>query len=194
MSGVSDADGRAAEPGIRVATVADVTRIVSLIESAYRGDSSRAGWTTEADLLDGRRTDETDVTAAVTGAGSRMMVGEHGGDLVACCQLQHRGTHAYFGMFAVMPASQGGGLGKRVLAEAERVARDELGVSAMQMTVIRQRADLIAWYLRRGYSRTGRMQPFPYGDQRFGRPRRADLEFEVLVKDIGSARASSSRG
>ena len=187
MARVSDADGRAAEPGFRTATVADVHRIVALIESAYRGDSSRVGWTTEADLLDGQRTDEADVTAAVTGPGSRMIVGEHGDELVACCQVLHRETHAYFGMFAVSPTEQGGGLGKRVLAEAERLAREELGVPAMEMTVIRQRADLIAWYVRRGYSRTGQMKPFPYGDLRFGKPLRDDLEFEVLVKDFKDA-------
>jgi ribosomal protein S18 acetylase RimI-like enzyme len=164
-----------------------VDRIVGLIESAYRGDSSRVGWTTEADLLDGRRTDEADVTDAVAAAGSRMIVGEYGGELVACCQVQHRGTHAYFGMFAVSPTIQGGGLGKQMLAEAERMARDELGVPSIQMTVIRQRADLIAWYVRRGYSRTGQMKPFPYGDLRFGKPRRDDLEFEVLVKNFKGA-------
>ena len=184
MSRVSDADGPAPEPKIRTATVADVPRIVRLIESAYRGDSSRAGWTTEADLLDGQRTDEADVTAAVTDEASRMILAEDGADLIACCLIQHRGTHAYFGMFAVSPAAQGGGIGKQVLAVAEELARDELGLTTMQMTVIRQRADLIAWYVRRGYVQTGRMQPFPYGDLRFGKPRRDDLEFEVLVKDL----------
>ena len=181
---MSDFEGPAAKLEFRTATIADVPRIVALVESAYRGDSSRMGWTTEADLLDGRRTDEDDVTAAVTGADNRMIVGELEGDLVACCQLQHRGTHAYFGMFAVRPAAQGSGLGKRVLAEAERVAREELAAPAIHMTVIRQRADLIAWYTRRGYSRTGQRQPFPYGDERFGKPRTAELEFEVLVKEL----------
>lgn len=184
MSWVSDVDGRAAEPTIRTATVADVDRITPLIESAYRGDSSRVGWTTEADLLDGRRTDEADVTAAVTGEDGQMLVAESDGELVACCYLQHRGTHAYFGMFAVSPKVQGGGLGRRMLAEAERTARDDLGLTSMQMTVIRQRGDLIAWYVRRGYARTGQMKPFPYGDVRFGEPLRDDLEFEVLVKEF----------
>lgn len=200
MSRVSDVDGRipgpddAVAPGrdgdntpeltIRAATVEDVPRIVDLIESAYRGDSSRMGWTTEADLLDGQRTDEADVTAAVTDAGSRMIVVEQDAGLLACCLVQHRDTHAYFGMFAVSPKSQGGGLGKRVLAAAEELARDELGMATMQMTVIRQRGDLIDWYVRRGYVRTGQTQPFPYGDERFGKPRRDDLEFEVLIKDL----------
>nr|WP_223297596.1 GNAT family N-acetyltransferase [Catenulispora acidiphila] len=177
-------DPKIREAQIREATIADVPRIVPLIESAYRGDSSRGGWTTEADLLDGQRTDEADVTAAVTDAGSRMILAEDGDDLLACCLVQHRGTYAYFGMFAVSPTSQGTGLGKRVLAVAEDLARDDLGLTTMHMTVIRQRADLIAWYVRRGYKQTGEMRPFPYGDLRFGKPRRDDLEFEVLVKEL----------
>lgn len=183
---MTDVDAPTTQPAIRLATVADVPRIVPLIESAYRGDSSRTGWTTEADLLDGQRTDEADVLTAVTNEGSRMLLAEDGEELLACCTVQDRGTHAYFGMFAVSPKEQGGGLGKRMLAFAEQVARDELGLSAMQMTVIRQRADLIAWYVRRGYTQTGRMEPFPYGDLRFGKPLRDDLEFEVLVKDLAS--------
>ena len=184
VAGPNAAEPTTLQPKIREATIADVPRIVRLIESAYRGDSSRAGWTTEADLLDGQRTDEADVTTVVTEQNSRMILAEDGDDLLACCLVQHRGTHAYFGMFAVSPACQGGGLGKQLLAAAEKLARDELGLATMQMTVIRQRADLIAWYVRRGYTQTGQMQPFPYGDIRFGKPLRDDLEFEVLVKDL----------
>lgn len=175
------------DPKFRTATAEDVPWIVRLVESAYRGDSSRTGWTTEADLLDGRRTDEQDVRAVVDAADSRMIVAEADGEPIACCQLQHRGTHAYFGMFAVRPAAQGTGLGKLVLAEAERVARDELDLRDMRMMVLRQRSDLIAWYERRGYARTGQTQPFPYGDERFGMPRRDDLEFVVLTKELSMA-------
>jgi GNAT superfamily N-acetyltransferase len=113
-----------------------------------------------------------------------MLIAEDGGALVACCQLEDRGGHAYFGMFAVDPRRQGGGLGKKVLAEAERVARDEWGAKEMHMTVISVREDLIAWYVRRGYARTGQKSPFPYGDERFGLPKRDDLEFELLVKKL----------
>jgi GNAT superfamily N-acetyltransferase len=192
MSGMSDLDAPAAELTFRTATSADVPELVKLVESAYRGESSRTGWTSEADLLDGTRTDEADVTDAVAGAGSRMIVAERDGDLVACCQVQHRGEYAYFGMFAVRPAAQGGGTGKLVLAEAERVAREEFGVPAMRMMVLRQRADLIAWYVRRGYTRTGVTQPFPYGDERFGKPRTDDLEFEVLTKALAEDVSRSS--
>jgi GNAT superfamily N-acetyltransferase len=194
MSRVSEAEAPTDQSDIRVARPADAVRIVPLIESAYRGDSSRMGWTTEADLLDGQRTDEADVLATISNEGSRMLLAEDGEELLACCTVQDRGTHAYFGMFAVSPKAQGGGLGKRMLAVAEQVARDELGLPAIQMTVIRQRADLIAWYVRRGYAQTGQMQPFPYGDLRFGKPRRDDLEFEVLVKDLTSRESLTSEG
>ncbi|MGW2031362.1 GNAT family N-acetyltransferase [Streptomyces argyrophylli] len=168
----------------RDATDADVDALVALIESAYRGDDSRAGWTTEADLLEGQRTDPQGVLEVIKAPGSRLLTAERDGRVVACCQLEHRGDHAYFGMFAVSPALQGAGLGKVVMAQAERLARQTWGVTEMQMTVISQREDLIAWYERRGYRRTGRTQPFPYGDERFGIPLRSDLRFELLVKPL----------
>jgi ribosomal protein S18 acetylase RimI-like enzyme len=168
----------------RDATEADVDALVALVESAYRGDSSRAGWTTEADILDGQRTDPEGVRDIVTSPDSRLLTVEREGRIVACCQLEHRGEHAYFGMFAVSPGQQGAGLGKAVLAEAERRARETWGATEMHMTVISVREDLIAWYERRGYRRTGRTTPFPYGDERFGIPRRPDLAFELLVKPL----------
>ncbi|MEW2526630.1 GNAT family N-acetyltransferase [Streptomyces sp. NPDC047071] len=169
----------------RDATEADAEALVELIESAYRGDDSRAGWTTEADLLEGRRTDPQGVVDVITAPAGKLLAVERDGRIVACCQLEHRGDHVYFGMFAVSPALQGAGLGKAIMAEAERTARDTWGAREMHMTVISVREELIAWYERRGYRRTGKMSPFPYGDERFGVPQRDDLEFELLVKQIG---------
>lgn len=168
----------------RDATEADVDTLVALIESAYRGDASRAGWTTEADILEGQRTDPQGVLEVVESPDSRLLTVERDGTVVACCQLEHRGEYAYFGMFAVSPTLQGAGLGKAVIAEAERQARESWGVREMHMTVISVREDLIAWYERRGYRRTGKMSPFPYGDERFGIPQRPDLRFELLVKPL----------
>jgi ribosomal protein S18 acetylase RimI-like enzyme len=168
----------------RTAAEDDIPALVALVESAYRGDASRAGWTTEADLLEGQRTDPEGIAAVVAGPAAVMLAVERAGELVACCQLEQRGEHAYFGMFAVSPRLQGAGLGKAVLAEAERTVRAEWGAREMQMTVIRQREDLIAWYERRGYARTGKLSPFPYGDERFGIPQRSDLAFELLVKPL----------
>jgi GNAT superfamily N-acetyltransferase len=171
-------------PVFRAAEAADIAAIVALVESAYRGESGLRGWTTESHLLDGRRTDAADVGALIGRPDSRLLLAECDGRLKASCHVERQGESGYFGMFAVDPGEQGGGLGKRVLAEAERIAREEWHCRAMRMTVIVQREELIAWYGRRGYWRTGEYQPFPYGDERFGIPRRDDLRFEVLLKEF----------
>lgn len=168
----------------RDARVADVAAIVALVESAYRGDASRAGWTTEADLLDGQRVDVVGVAEIIMRRGSRVLLAEAGGEMLACCHLEKQGDACYFGMFSVKPTRQAGGVGKRMLAEAERLARDKWKCTQMEMTVISVRDELVAWYERRGYHRSGRYKPFPYGDERFGIPKRADLRFEVLVKPL----------
>ena len=161
----------------------EVSAIVSLVESAYRGPASRVGWTTEADLLDGQRTDANAVREIIGATYGGLLLAEEGADLVGCCQLERRPAGvAYFGMFSVRPAEQGQGRGRAIVAEAERIARDEWAANRMSMTVIRQRGDLIAWYQRLGYRLTGETQPFPYGDERFGVPTRPDLEFVVLSK------------
>jgi ribosomal protein S18 acetylase RimI-like enzyme len=177
-------DTAATGPIFRDATEADIDTLIALIESAYRGDASRAGWTTEADILEGQRTDSQAVLDVIKSPDSRLLTVEQDGRVVACCQLEHRGDHAYFGMFAVSPAVQGAGLGKVIIAEAERTVRETWGAREMHMTVISVRNDLIAWYERRGYRRTGEMSPFPYGDERFGIPLRDDLRFELLVKEL----------
>ncbi|MHB1273153.1 MAG: GNAT family N-acetyltransferase [Rhodanobacter sp.] len=173
----------------RDARSVDVPAIVALVQSAYRGDASRAGWTTEADLLDGQRIDPEGVIQLIGKPASRVLLAERNGRLIACCQIEKQGDTGYFGMFSVVPDEQGGGLGKQVLAEAERLARQQWQCRAMRMTVIEQRDDLIAWYERRGYRRSGEYQPFPYGDERFGIPRRDDLRFEVLVKPMAGETA-----
>ncbi|MBT2456711.1 GNAT family N-acetyltransferase [Streptomyces sp. ISL-86] len=168
----------------RNAVEADIPELVELVESAYRGDASRTGWTTEADYLEGQRTDADGVRQVISTPDSVLLVVERAGELIACCQLEHRGDHAYFGMFAVRPGLQGGGLGKEILAEAERRARTTWDAKEMRMTVVNVREELIAYYVRRGYRRTGELSPFPYGDERFGVPLRDDLAFELLVKSL----------
>ncbi|MFF0451593.1 GNAT family N-acetyltransferase [Streptomyces sp. NPDC004609] len=186
----ADTDTHTAPPRIsapltyRDATGADVPGLVALIQSAYRGDSSRAGWTTEADLIGGSRIGAEGVLEVIETPGSRLVAVEREGETIACFQLEHRGEAACFGMFAVRPGLQGGGLGRLVIAEAECLARGAWGVREMHMTVISVRDELIAWYERRGYRRTGKLTPFPYGDERVGIPLRDDLAFELLVKDV----------
>ncbi len=169
----------------RGATHQDIPAIVALVESAYRGNVSRKGWTTEADFLDGQRTDPASVDDLVGRAGSRILLGERDGRLLACAHIEQRGAKvAYFGMFSVSPDLQGAGVGRAMLAEAERIARDEWRCTEMQMTVISIREELIEWYERRGYRRTALYSPFPYGDERFGIPLRDDLQFELLMKSL----------
>jgi GNAT superfamily N-acetyltransferase len=168
----------------RPAVQADIPALVALVESAYRGDVSRKGWTTEADLLDGQRIDPAGIAEIIAKEGSRVIVFERDGRMLACCHIEKQDKACYFGMFAVSPALQGGGLGKLAMNEAERAAREDFGCDEMQMTVISIRDELIAWYERRGYSRTGMFKPFPYGDERFGIPKRDDLRFELMKKPL----------
>lgn len=188
MADVTPESAQPATLKFRLAEANDVPAIVALVESAYRGEASRAGWTTEADLLDGQRTDPAQVTEILHDPDGVLLLAEADGELVGCCRLQRRpGGQAYFGLFAVRPAGQGQGYGKQILAEAERLARDDWAAATMVMTVIAQRDDLIAWYERRGYRRTGESEPFPYGNERFGIPRRPDLSFAVLAKKLALA-------
>ncbi|WP_432547486.1 GNAT family N-acetyltransferase [Kineococcus sp. SYSU DK004] len=175
---------------VRPAGHDDVPAVVALVESAYRGEASRGGWTTEADLLDGRRTDEAAVAAVVDAPDALVLLAldpaDAGDDAapVGCCELRRAGQDAYFGMFAVDPSRQGRGTGRALLAAAEAEAVRRWGAGALEMTVIAQRTDLVAWYERLGFRATGERRPFPYGDERFGVPRRDDLEFAVLRRPV----------
>ncbi len=168
----------------RAATLADVPGIVALVESAYRGDSGRRGWTTESDLLDGNRTNKREVSALITKPENRVLLAHRDGAPVACSHIRKKGGSCYFGMFAVDPEQQGCGVGKQMIREAERVAREEYRCGQMEMTVISVRAELIAWYERRGYRRTGKVRPFPSGNGCAGFAKKMALHFELLVKTL----------
>lgn len=174
----------------RLARTDDAPALVALVNSAYRGDSSRAGWTTEADLLGGQRTDEQALVEFIdrgdTVGDRAMLMYEHDNRPIACVQLEKRADSAYLGMLTISPTLQTAGLGKQLLAAAEAHASRAWRSTRMTMTVIAQRPELIAWYERRGYVQTGETAAFPYGDPRFGDPKRADLWFIVLAKPLAS--------
>jgi len=174
---------------LRSASIEDAAAIVALVESAYGGDGSRKGWTTEADLLGGQRTDQEEVRALLGDPSAAICVAALLGELVGsvCVRIDAPGL-ASIGMFAVSPALQRTGLGRALLVEAEHEAASR-GAEAAEMTVIEQRPELIAWYARRGYHDTGARRPFPYGNPRFGLPRRDDLRFVVLRKTIALSAA-----
>ncbi|HEX7658131.1 MAG TPA: GNAT family N-acetyltransferase [Pseudonocardiaceae bacterium] len=173
----------------RMAVKEDAGEVTALVRRAYRGPESRQGWTTEADLLDDERIDPAHVADKITRPGSLILLAEDpDGSLVACCELARRDDAvAYFGMFAVEPTRQGGGIGRVMLDQAAMLVRRQWGSTRMEMTVIAQRRDIIAWYERRGFHKTGEHRPFPFGDLINGTALRDDLYFEVLVTDLVSA-------
>ena len=166
------------------ATSDDLPALHGLVESAYRGESARRGWSHEADLLEGQRTDLAALEATLADPEQHLLVFRDNEVLRACVALTAKGDGlAYLGMLTVDPKRQGAGLGRLILAAAEEHAA-AFGASRVEMTVIAQRSELIAWYERRGYALTGEQRPFPHGDPRFGLPRRDDLIFAVMEKTL----------
>ncbi|QUC20564.1 uncharacterized protein UV8b_04805 [Ustilaginoidea virens] len=169
----------------RKATVSDARDVQALVKTAYRGSSS-GGWTTEADLVRDDRIDEAGVVDKINRPNGVVLLAHDGlGALAGCCEIETRADGVgYFGLFAVDPLRQAGGLGSRILARAEAMAREEMGVRTMEMSVIWLRDELIEWYVRRGYGLTDRTAPFPYGSLVNGRALRDDLYFVILQKDL----------
>ena len=173
------------------ATGDDLAAIVALVNSAYRGKAARAAWTHEADLLDGQRTDAqslADELSAPDPSTILLLRDAPGAAILACVMLQRYrdgddALQCHLAMLTVSPASQARGLGRHMLKISEDWARDA-GCRVLRMTVISSRFELVAWYERRGFRRTGETKPFPYGDTQFGLPRRDDLEFLVMEKAL----------
>lgn len=173
---------------IRPATARDIPAVHALIESAYRGESAKRGWTHEADLLGGQRTDPEALAAIIADPNQTLLLAEENAVLTGCVLVIDKGERdgariGYLGLLTVSPDLQGGGLGRQLIDAAEANART-LGVTLMEMTVIKSRRELIDWYVRRGYRDTGREEPFPLDDPRFGLPKTRDLVFVVLAKTL----------
>lgn len=169
---------------IAAASIEDVQELNVLINSAYRGDSSRQGWTTEADLLDGARCDEALLTEALADPKTTFLKYVEDDRLLGCVRLDKHGDKLYLGMLTVSPRTQGKGVGKALLAAAEAKA-SALRCLTVYMTVISVRTELIEWYERHGYKRTGEKKPFITEDARFGIAK-MPLEFVVLEKKVKS--------
>ena len=172
---------------VRVATDADVPALHRLVERAYRGDVAKQGWTHEADLLDGQRTDAPMLAAMIADAEGTVLLAEVAGQLVGSVHIQRiREGCAYLGMLSVDPERQDGGIGRQLIDAGEQLAIDHFGCTHMEMSVIAQRSELIDYYVRRGYAETGETRPFPYEDQRLGTARSRDLEFIIMAKTLRS--------
>jgi ribosomal protein S18 acetylase RimI-like enzyme len=168
---------------ISIADEIDIDSLVGLINNAYRGENSKNGWTSEADLFIGnKRTDETTVAHLIKRPGSVFLkyVNEDG-ILEGCVFLHKKDSRLYLGMFSVSPSVQGKGIGKKLLKTADDYAKEQ-ACSTIFMTVISVREDLIAWYERHGYMKTEKVLPFPV-DERFGTPTQP-LEMLVLEKHL----------
>jgi GNAT superfamily N-acetyltransferase len=163
---------------IRPATRADLPLLHPVIERAYRGDAARAGWTHEADMVDGERTDMETLTAIVDDPGSRLLLALDGDAILGCVHVEDRGSgRSYLGLLCVDPLLQAAGLGTHLIEAAEETARTLFRANTMEMTVITRRAELIAYYERRGYAATGELREFPV-------PMDPPLHLGVLAKSL----------
>jgi ribosomal protein S18 acetylase RimI-like enzyme len=167
---------------IGIATKNQLDAILQLVNSAYRGESSRSGWTTEADLIAGNvRIDKSSLEDVYFLEGSIILTYTEGDNLIGTVNLQQKKNHLYLGMFSVSPLHQNAGIGKKLLKAAEEYAL-HLGLPAIQMSVISVRHELISWYQRNGYADTGERIPFKE-DGMSGKHLR-ELEFMVLEKKL----------
>jgi ribosomal protein S18 acetylase RimI-like enzyme len=167
---------------ISKAQLSDAESIATLVNSAYRGDHAKKGWTTEADLIDGTRTDAAALIDVMKKQDTIILKYERDGKIIGCVELKVDKSRVYLGMLTVEPSIQGGGIGKEMLRAGEDFAKSQ-GCRSVYMTVITIRRELIDWYKRHGYSDTGERKPFHFNDPRFGLPKQ-NLEFLVMEKQL----------
>jgi predicted N-acetyltransferase YhbS len=167
---------------ISKAVLADIPALNKLINSAYRGEESKKGWSTEADLLDGTRIDEAALADLIQKQGTTFLKYVEKGMISGCVELRIEKNKLYLGTLSVNPNIQNKGIGKKLLQAGEDHAR-EVGCKIITMTVIDGRQTLIDWYVRHGYALTGERKPFVVPDERWGIPKQK-LEFVVLEKKL----------
>ncbi len=165
---------------ITPAVIEDIPELVSLVNNAYRGEASKKGWTTEADLLDGIRTDEASLYIIMNKPSAVILkyLNEKT-EITGCVYLEKNNDELYLGMLSVLPQAQAQGIGKQLMKASEDYAQD-YKLKAVVITVISVRTELIAWYERRGYKQTGQIKPFPE-DKRSCVPTQP-LQFIIMKK------------
>ncbi len=169
------------------AELSDAAVLSQLINRAYRGESSRKGWTTEADILDGIRAATADIAKIVHAKDQFMLMGERDEKILACVQCQKQSldgqTVALFGMIAVEPTKQNLGYGKDLIYAAEAITKREWGVAGFAMLVISQRTDVIDFYARLGYEATQTYVDFPVNPEKW-QPKVSGLALQYMVKRL----------
>ena len=169
---------------IRAAIKSDAEAIAHLVNRAYRPESGFFGWTHESNLVSGSRTNDVQVAEIMSKPDSAVLIGLNGSELVACIHVEKDGDSSYIGMLAVNPKLQSAGIGKKMLAQAESYARTNFGSVKLCIVVMSDRSELISFYLRRGYQKTGRVMDYPLSAG-VGTPKHADTRIEVLEKQAG---------
>lgn len=167
---------------ITKATAEDISVLNTLINSTYRGESSKKGWTTEANLLDGLRTTEDELNKTIKNTKNTILKFTESNQIVGCVLLIEKELQLYLGMLTVSPNKQNSGIGKKLLKQAE-IHASQLGLPKIVMTVISVREELINWYKRNGYMDTGAREPFPVSDVHISISEQP-LEFIILEKII----------
>jgi len=166
---------------IERADINDIAELNVLVNSAYRGESSKKGWTTEADLLGGIRVDEEGLKEMMNKPNAQILKGtDDAGKIIACVFVEKKNSRLYFGMLTVQPDLQAKGIGKQLMNEIEKEAKT-LHCTSIYMTVISDRIELIRWYEKYSYQLTGTTEPFPMNNPRFGLPKK-QLEFVIMEK------------
>jgi ribosomal protein S18 acetylase RimI-like enzyme len=160
----------------------DAQQLSLLVNSAYRGDTGRQGWTTEADLIDGTRTDAELLKAIIQTPGSVILKYVEAEAILGCVELRKEGDKLYLGMLTVKPDIQGKGIGKALMKASEEEAARQ-NCKSIIMNVLTERKELIDWYVRHGYRDTGKRKPFAFTDPRFGFPK-MPLEFMIMEKAL----------
>ncbi|HQS65556.1 MAG TPA: GNAT family N-acetyltransferase [Sulfuricurvum sp.] len=168
----------------RHATIDDIETLTSLLNRSYRGESSRAGWTSEADLLSGKRIDEAGLFQLFNDPDSLILIAQTNEIITATIHAHRKLDSVHFGLFAVEPTLQGNGIGKAMLSYAESEANHTWKINTAIMEVITHRVELIEYYERRGYKRTGEVIPFPKSD--LWDIQVDSLEFAILSKEFKS--------
>ena len=169
----------------RTASPGDAELICELVNSVYRGENSRKGWTTEADFLDGIRINTAKVNELIRLPDNVILVVSFNNKIIGCVQLEKNGSKCHLGMLSVDVKYQNSGIGRMLMDKSEDYAVKDLGCDEMEMKVIGRRTELIDYYLRRGYTKTGEREPFVLNTH-FGEPKAGDLYFEYMVKKLSA--------
>lgn len=166
-----------------IAKVADAGAVARLVNKSYRPEKGLRGWTHESDLVAGERTNERQVADAISRKDSFVLIGLRGQEVVACVHVEKEGTNCHIGMLAVSPILQRKGIGRRMLSHAERFGSETFASEAFTMLVLSERPELISFYMKCGYQRTGATMDYPLSAG-VGVPTRGDLKVEVLKKRV----------